>query len=139
VELYSNPRCPPKSHEQSQCLVNAVTVHVGTGTNMSGFPMADSEIIHSARLTRLAKNFLIPLVKSRTISERAVLFVKKYAGLIVAFAIAAAVIIAWLTASKISGEVSAVIGDASPVGVPDAHCHTLQSARGTAPATTRVD
>jgi hypothetical protein len=50
-----------------------------------------------------------------------VLFVKKYAGLIVAFAIAAAVIIAWLATSKISGRVSVVIGDTSPVGVPDAH------------------
>ena len=49
------------------------------------------------------------------------LFVKKYAGLIVAFAIAAAVIIAWLATSKISGRVSVVIGDTSPVGVPDAH------------------
>ena len=43
------------------------------------------------------------------------LFVKKYAGLIVAFAIAAAVIIAWLATSKISGRVSVVIGYASPV------------------------
>jgi hypothetical protein len=47
--------------------------------------------------------------------------VKKYAGLIVAFAIAAAAIIAWLATSRITGEVSVVIGDASPVGLPGAH------------------
>jgi hypothetical protein len=46
---------------------------------------------------------------------------KKYAGLIVAFAIAAATIVAWLATSKISGEVSVVIGEASPVRLTGAH------------------
>jgi hypothetical protein len=50
-----------------------------------------------------------------------VLSVKKYAGLFVALAIAAAAIISWLATSKISGEVSVVIGNAAPVGLRGAH------------------
>jgi hypothetical protein len=47
--------------------------------------------------------------------------VKKYAGLFVAFAIAAVAIISWLATSKISGEVSAVIADAAPIALRGAH------------------
>jgi hypothetical protein len=52
--------------------------------------------------------------------KRAVFSVKKYTGLIVPFAIAAAAIIFWLATSKISGEVSAVIGNAAAVALPSA-------------------
>jgi hypothetical protein len=51
--------------------------------------------------------------------QRAVFSVKKYAGLLVPLAIAAAAIIFWQTTSKISGEVSAVIGDAAAVALPN--------------------
>jgi hypothetical protein len=53
--------------------------------------------------------------------QRAVFSVKKYAGLLVPLAIAAAAIIFWQATSKISGEVSAVIGDASAVALPGAN------------------
>ena len=53
--------------------------------------------------------------------QRAVFSVKKYAGLILPLAIAAAAIIFWQATSKISGEVSAVIGDAAAVAIPGAN------------------
>jgi hypothetical protein len=50
--------------------------------------------------------------------QRAGFSVRKYVGLIVPFAIAAAAIIFWQATSKISGEVSAIIGDAAAVALP---------------------
>ena len=46
---------------------------------------------------------------------------KKYAGLIFASAMAVAAIIAWLATSKMSGEVSVVIGNAAAAALPGAH------------------
>ena len=51
--------------------------------------------------------------------QRAVFSIKKYAGLLIPLAIAAAAIIFWQATSKISGEVSAVIGDAAAVALPN--------------------
>src|ERR1700674_101599 len=55
---------------------------------------------------------------SEPFQQRAVFSVKKYAGFIVPLAIVAAAIIFWQATSKISGEVSAVIGNAAAVALP---------------------
>jgi hypothetical protein len=55
---------------------------------------------------------------SEPLQQRAVFSVKKYAGFIVPLALAAAAIIFWQATSKISGEVSAVIGNAAAVALP---------------------
>jgi hypothetical protein len=51
--------------------------------------------------------------------QRAVFSVRKYAGWLFPLAIAAAAIIFWQATSKISGEVSAVIGNAAAVALPN--------------------
>ena len=50
--------------------------------------------------------------------QRAVFSIRKYAGWLIPLAIAAAAIIFWQATSKISGEVSAVIGNGAAVALP---------------------